>query len=227
MIEENNRILVKSLAQSLSESVECLAADIAEVTLDSFLNEGLIKDLPIVSSAVSVFKIGYSIKELAFRRKLTIFIHELNRGIANDKERQKYINQIEEDSNKSQKLIEHILLMIDRFIQSEKSQLFAKLVLSYLKKDIDWLSFCQYSEVLDRMFPGDITCLDMSILTDKDRDDKSKGALQRMQGLGIIAPNIINGSYNINGNVVATRDDGTYNYTIFGKTFYQIMTDSN
>ena len=225
-MKRDDNVLVNPLTQSLNDNVEDLLADIAEVTIDAFLDEGLLKDIPFASAVLSVFKIGNSIKELSYKRKLALFIQKLNNGISDEREKQKYIRQIEEGGKKSKRQLEYILLMIDRFIQPEKSQQLAKLYLSYLRNDISWISLCQYSEVLDRLLPGDISCLDTSTLSDKNIDELSKCTLQRLQGLGLIVSNTVPGAYDVHGNVIATRDDGTYSYTLFGRKFYQILIDN-
>lgn len=224
-IMDNNKksVFVDPLIHSIDRHVEALITNVAEVGIDVFLDEGVLKEIPIISSVISFYKIGHSIKELAYIKKLSIFIQELNNGIADDEKRKEYISQIEADRNRSQHEIEYLLLMIDRVIQYEKSRQLAKLYLSYLNKDINWISLCQYSEVLDRMLPWDYEYLDINVLSDCNRDSLSNCALQRLEGLGIIVSNDVAGAFDINGNTLATRKDGTYNLTAFGNTFYQIV----
>lgn len=220
----DKNILAESLTQSLNGNIESITSDFTEMTIDAFMDTGILKDIPFVSTVVAVYKIGHSLKELSFIKKLALFIQELNKGIVDDEKRQEYISQIKADTGKSQKVIEYLLLMLDRFVQLEKSQQLAKLCLSYFKLEINWLSFCQYSEVIERMFPGDIAYLDSVRLSDKDRDDMAQCALQRLQGIGLIAPTTKTGVYDKNGNAIATLDDGTYHLTAFGRVFYQIMS---
>ena len=59
----NKKSLSLALSETLkSESVDCIS-ELAEVGLDSILEEGLFKELPIISTAVAIYKIGGSIKK--------------------------------------------------------------------------------------------------------------------------------------------------------------------
>lgn len=49
-----------SMSQSITEECSELVSSIAEVTLDSVLEDGLLKDIPIIASAISVYKLGAS-----------------------------------------------------------------------------------------------------------------------------------------------------------------------
>lgn len=48
------------MSQSITEECSELVSSIAEVTLDSVLEDGLLKDIPIIASAISVYKLGAS-----------------------------------------------------------------------------------------------------------------------------------------------------------------------
>ena len=49
-----------SMSQSITEECSELVSSISEVTLDSVLEDGLLKDIPIIASAISVYKLGAS-----------------------------------------------------------------------------------------------------------------------------------------------------------------------
>ena len=53
----------------MKDEIASLIADFGEFTLDSFIQDGIIKDLPIVGSAFSIVKIGVDIRDRIFRRK--------------------------------------------------------------------------------------------------------------------------------------------------------------
>ena len=60
-MDENN--LSFSMSQSITEECSELVSSIAEVTLDSVLEDGLLKDIPIIASAISIYKLGISLRE--------------------------------------------------------------------------------------------------------------------------------------------------------------------
>ena len=54
-----------SFSDSLTEEVSGIAGEYVELGLDALVEDGLFKDIPIVSTAVAVYRIGKSIRETA------------------------------------------------------------------------------------------------------------------------------------------------------------------
>ena len=73
--------LAISFANSLTEEVSGVAGEYAELGLDALVEDGLFKDIPIVSTAVAVYRIGQSIRERHHIAKLISFLNEINKGI--------------------------------------------------------------------------------------------------------------------------------------------------
>ncbi|PTY02228.1 hypothetical protein DB347_24465 [Opitutaceae bacterium EW11] len=61
-----------------------LGADLGEVALDSVLQDGLLKDLPVIGTAVSLCKIGGTIRDRLFMRDVASFIQN-TKGIPAEK----------------------------------------------------------------------------------------------------------------------------------------------
>lgn len=79
------------MSQSITEECSELVSSIAEVTLDSVLEDGLLKDIPIIASAISVYKLGTSLRERHELLKLYHFVKSLNNGVQDEEQREKYI----------------------------------------------------------------------------------------------------------------------------------------
>ena len=60
-MEDNNLSL--ALCNSISEEAINALTEIAEIGLDSVWNDGLLKDIPVIFNAFSLYKIGRSVKE--------------------------------------------------------------------------------------------------------------------------------------------------------------------
>ena len=65
--------LALSFSNSLTEEVCGIAGEYAELGLDAMVEDDLFKDIPIVSTAVSVYRIGKSIRERHHVAKLIAF----------------------------------------------------------------------------------------------------------------------------------------------------------
>lgn len=80
-----------SMSQSITEECSELVSSIAEVTLDSVLEDGLLKDIPIIASAIFIYKLGTSLRERHEILKLYHFVKALNNGMQDEQQREKYI----------------------------------------------------------------------------------------------------------------------------------------
>ncbi len=181
-MRDNN--LVKSFEESILSDSIGLASELAEVGLDSILDDGVIKDIPIISATIGVFKIGSSIKERHYIKKLMRFIDSCNKGII-DKDMKERIKSKFLDEKKSKKELEQILLIIDRFIEEEKADMLAKIYIAYLDGKIDWSQFVAYSVVLDRFLPGDYKYYSTS-LNFNAQNNSEIDILLRLSGLGLL-----------------------------------------
>ena len=55
--------LSMSLKDSLSPEFENIISNAAELGIDALLEEGILKDIPFISSVISIYHIGKSVKE--------------------------------------------------------------------------------------------------------------------------------------------------------------------
>ena len=60
-MEQNN--LSVALSDSLKEETVSCIGELTEVGLDAVMDEGLLKDIPFVSTAISLYRIGRSFAE--------------------------------------------------------------------------------------------------------------------------------------------------------------------
>lgn len=222
--DQNELSLVDSWAVTISKSgAGDLLPDISEFALDAVTNDGLLKDFPIVSTVVSIYKIGRTMKERSYIKKLMAFQTEFNLGNVDEEKRRKYINRITKNKRTIQRELEYVLTLLDRYISEQKAKYCARLFLAYIYEEIDWKLFCQFSEVLDRFLPGDSECLNQSVLENTNRSEIENCSLQRMQGLGIITPNEKATTFRMDSGILSTQFDDTYKLTYFGKTLVSII----
>ena len=154
-----DRNLPSALCDSITEETGNAAAGILEVGLDSILEDGLLKDIPLLSTATSLYKIGRSINERHYIKKLAKFIQTINDGLVGEAQVKEFRDRILQDQKKTEKELEYILILVDRYISYGKSTIIAKLYLSYLGCKLNWEEFSMYSEVTDQLFMNDLDFL--------------------------------------------------------------------
>lgn len=153
----------KSLAVAFEDTLTAktmdMISDIAEVGLDAVLDDGLLKDIPIISTAVSLFKIGKTIHDRVYVKQLGVFIDEIRKHTVNEEKRQKYINKLKENEAFRNKELEYLLTIIARYIGYEKPRMLAKMYLAFLEERISWEELAVFSEIIDRLLQGDYKTL--------------------------------------------------------------------
>lgn len=147
-MEENS--LAIAFSDTLSADVVECVSEFAEIGLDAIMEEGVLKEIPFVSTAISVYKIGKSIKERHNIQKLASFLDEINRGIVTEEKREEYQQKFRRNEKFRNQEMEYIIVLIDRYISLDKPRMLAKLYLAYLDGVIIWEELLMYAEVIDR-----------------------------------------------------------------------------
>lgn len=184
MVEQS---LALSFSNSLTEDVAGIAGEYAEVGLDAMVENGLFKDIPIVSTAVSVYRIGKSVRERHHVAKLISFLNEFNKGIDDEEKRQSYRNKFASNEKFRNQELEYILILIDRYINFDKPQMLAKLYLAYLNELIIWEEFTMYAEVIDRFLLLDCRTLTTDAVRTVVYDNIGAESVLRLVALGLMA----------------------------------------
>lgn len=210
--------LALAFGSSLTEEVSSIAGEYAELGLDALVEDGLFKDIPIVSTAVAVYRIGKSIREKHHIAKLISFLNEINKGIADEEKRQDYREKFTSNEKFRNQELEYILILIDRYISFDKPQMLAKLYLAYLDGRIKWDEFTQYAEVIDRLLPGDIYPGSDGLKYARNKSDSQ----QRLAALGLMRGTIPSPSVD-DGVLSFSSAALNYELTKFGRTFLNIL----
>ncbi|MCH6202016.1 hypothetical protein MMU07_20740 [Aquiflexum sp. LQ15W] len=150
------------LEQSIENTLETsdlseINIDLAEVTLDSFLNDGVLKDLPIVSSIMGFVKMGIKTQEWLFLKKILKFFTQLDS--TTKKERLDFISKVEKNEEYNKKVGLALLLIIDKLEDLEKPEIIGKLFAASIKGEIDYKMFLRLSYLVQKLFIPDLNYL--------------------------------------------------------------------
>lgn len=154
---DTNVSITRSFEQSISAKSLDLGVDTAEVILDSFMDDGILKEIPIVKYAVSAYKIVDDLKGRYFIRKLREFIVSFNSNLATTDEVEQRKAKILSKNRDSE--LAYITILIDRYLDFKKPDMLAKTYLAYLDNKISWDEFCAYSEIVDKLLLNDLSYL--------------------------------------------------------------------
>ena len=173
----------KSFGESIKQNVGDITIDTSEAILDSCMDEGILKELPILKYVVTACKVYDDIKGRIFLNKMRIFIQSFNAGCASEedvKKRREMVNK----KNRNEEL-SYISVIIDSFLDFEKPEILAKLYLAYLDQHISWNEFCAYSEITNSLLRMDIDYLknNQTVLT---KNNIITSELLRLTGSGMM-----------------------------------------
>ncbi len=216
--------LTTSFSQSINENAQSILSEVAEIGIDSILDEGLLKEIPLVSTVISLYKIGTNIHERHYLKKLYVFIEEINNHTANDEEREFYKERIKSRPNKE---LEYILILIDRYLDYYKPRILAALYMSYLDYKISRDLFTEYAEIIDRLLMSDFVSLCEFMFHGGINSEEKKNdiaSVLRLQSVGLVE-NIGGIPVTIVGGNETAGPSAAFDYktTDFGKCFISLL----
>ena len=212
-VDYNELEIMDSWMETIAESnVGDLLIDLSEVGLDNIVDNELVKEVPVIKTVVSVYKLGHTLRERSYVRKLAGFLNEISKGTVDNDKKEEYLRRITKNKAIFQHELEYVLVLLDRFISEDKSKLLGRLYVARINEQIN-----------DRLFIGDFECLHRDIMENKNRNEFENSSLQRLQGLGLVKPCEKASGYDINGNPLLFQQDGTYVFTTFGENLYDIL----
>ena len=226
----NDNELINAFSDSIkNESIEAIS-NLGEVALDCFIDSDIVKEIPILNTVISLYKIGHSIWDAFYIKKLATFIDEINKNAIKNGSLEKYKKKMKDNSQKLKKEMEYILVLINRYIDYDKSIYLAKLYISYLENVIDWKAFIKYAQVIDQLFSEDLKVLLLEgvvLSKRKDSDD-----VLRLSALGLLVEVNNAPKFEVNDqtgelymNTSHNEDEVEYEITEFGKVLAVILKE--
>lgn len=218
--------LVDDFEKSLFNSSKDVISDYLEIGIDSLMNEGILKEIPIVNTIVGVLKIGKNVHDRNLLKQTLTFINEFNNNKISRDKLEQYKITIEYNPKRCEEELGRILLLLNNFIDKEKSIMLAKIFKAYIEKIISWNEFCEYSEIINRLFIQDINLLNM-IYDGTVSDTTNRGDLyrvERLNSLGIIGISFKSTRITtINGVQQENRQDSYLSMNSNGRKFMNII----
>ena len=151
--------LTEDFEKSLFNNSKEIIGEYIEVGIDSFINDGILKDIPIVNTIVAVLKVGKNIHDRNLLKQTLTFINEFNKNNITEEQLKNYKERIEKDRKKCEDELGRVLLLLNNFIDKEKSIMLSKLFKAYVSQLLNWNDFCEYSEIINRLFIQDFSFL--------------------------------------------------------------------
>lgn len=143
----------QSLNQGFLETVfnselRDVAKDSAEVLIDSLLDDGILKEIPIVRSVLGLAKAGISVRDRLFLEKVMRVLSPLSEYTS--EQRQEFLRSLDADEVK--KASQYLILYIDRLDSIEKTGMLGKVFEAYLTGKIGYKAMLYFAHFIDSVF---------------------------------------------------------------------------
>lgn len=132
---EKEGIGTSLVATLKSDDAVSIAANASELAIDAVLEDGILKDIPVFGTLVSLAKVGFSIRDRIFISKLVKFLSGLDELSAD--ERKSMAEKLDADPAYGRNTGEHLIEILERIDAHRKPFMIAKVFSAYVKGTID------------------------------------------------------------------------------------------
>ncbi len=140
----------------LSESLD-LGGDTAELIIDANLDEGILKEIPILSSALAIVRLGRTISDRIFFAKIRRLLLQLA-GTPVEK-RIEFQCRLQCDSEYANKVGECLVLICDSLNNLEKAEMLGVTFSAHVRGAISLDAFRRIASAIDVGYIDDLLCL--------------------------------------------------------------------
>lgn len=138
-----------SLMSTIARSdLSALAIEIGEVALDELLADGLLREVPVLSSLVGLTKAGVQIANYLLIRKILRFLYHLED--VSEEKRTQFVDQLRRSGTLKQ-VGEQLLLLLHRLDDMQKPELVGRVFRAYLEGRIDHRTYRRLCTAVDRI----------------------------------------------------------------------------
>lgn len=153
--EEISRDILSDLGKTSAEKhfLEALLEN-GEVFVDKLMESDVVKDFPVLGTALKICKAGSNLRDYIFAAKIHKFITSL-RSVSPDL-RAKFKKKIVDNPEERKRVGEFVLLTIDKISDLEKPEIIAKIFLAYMDGHLTADELRRIVEAIDLAFIADL-----------------------------------------------------------------------
>jgi hypothetical protein len=154
MSEENNLLEGKLVESFEAKELGDLAAEYSELGLDSILDDGIVKDIPILRTVVSLAKIGFNIRDRIYLKKIIGFLAQV--GQTTQEQRDEFIKKYCDDVESFE---ETVMLILEQANRIEKTTLIGKIFRACILEEISYEDTLNLSNMVNNTLWSDIEAI--------------------------------------------------------------------
>ncbi|MBC9796807.1 hypothetical protein [Sinomicrobium weinanense] len=180
-----NSNLEISLFETITDKSLNLGVDIAELTIDQFIENDLLKEIPFFSIFYKSIKTVQGIRDALFAMKVYKFIKEFEQIKPKDKE--EFLEKITSDRKEKTKIGQTLIMILDKIDELDKTHFIANIFAAYLKTEISKSELTQFCSIIEKAFIDDLLLFSKM----EKNDDLPKEIQANLSSLGLMTPIIM------------------------------------
>ncbi len=146
---------INSLEKTIKDSdLHNVTIGLSETLIDSLIDDGICKDIPIIGSILGVGKVALGVRERFFFKKIIYFISEL-KDIPKSK-RHEMVDKIDISQKYRIKVGEKLLYILEKCEDHEKSKIIAYLFSAFLEGILTYGEFLRSVNVTEKILTEDL-----------------------------------------------------------------------
>lgn len=170
----------KSLEDAIMKSdLPQLAEDYGELIVDSVMDDGILKEIPILKTIISCIKFTNSLSKHYAAKKIYKFLFQL-KSIPKEK-REKKINEINTSKRYQSTVGEFVLEILDKIESEGKPEIIGRLFGSFLEEKLTFEEFLRISHIVQTAFYFDL----LKLINYDENDYLYEGNTEQLSSLGL------------------------------------------
>ncbi|NAY92113.1 hypothetical protein GTQ34_09290 [Muricauda sp. JGD-17] len=146
---DEKNLLPANIEKEIFETSLDLSLDFAEVGLDTILENDLIKEIPIVKTAVAFYSVGKELHKRHHIRNILTFLGEFHSGVISPEKLDKFKTKFEGNPKFRNKVLELIIVHNERFNKTIKAKIMGNLFRAYINGHYDYERLNHLLEILE------------------------------------------------------------------------------
>lgn len=181
---------VENFAKVVFDETIDLGVDLIEIGLDQFLEEGIIKEIPIIGAGYTIGKTFFALKDVILTKKALVFAQKVQNGMGGGEKLKKHKEKLADNPKRLIKELEILLTYLDRHTKFIKNLILGNFYIMYYDEDIDfdWEDFEFFAEIIDDLSVFDLE--ELKILYEKkmfiEGETYNPVAMKRLRNCGLI-----------------------------------------
>ncbi len=170
-----------------SADIGGLSKEYAEIALDSVLSEGVLHDIPVISTIVAIGRVGLSINDQIFAKKLIRFLSSLSE--LEPEERASMIDRLDSEDGFRHQVGDRLIELLDKIDSHAKPEMLAKAFRAYAAGLIDGDMLNRLNNAIERLPHYEIKAVRaFQAGSPIDRMNTSESTLAALSAAGLAIP---------------------------------------